>query len=65
MKKKFLYTQPLCEIIEVDTHKSLMELVLSVYDEESEIIGANDNSIFNEDEGENKPSQSDLFECVK
>ncbi len=59
MMKKSLYTPPVCEIIEIDLCGSVMELVLSVYDEESEIIGANENSLFDDEENDPHPYRFD------
>lgn len=48
MEKKYEYIVPNCEVIEIKSNYAVMDLVLSVFDEETEIVGAKSGD-FSED----------------
>ncbi len=58
--KKMLYIAPECDNFKITYENNLLELVLSVSNEETEIVGSNNMQNFEEDNS--MPSSSSLWD---
>ena len=53
--KKNVYIEPICEVFQIITNGQFMDETFSVFDEETEIVGAREIDF---DDGENERSHS-------